>query len=223
MSIGMIRIHHVKIPVTDLGRSMVWYARLLDLVLCREFVEQDALRGAALRSPEASFLIALRERQFCASRPDLAGFDVVALHIISRDALAGLAVKCDRLGIEHSPIRDRGPDEAIVDVPDPDGTVLRFLWERESEQRLRFIGLSFGGDGPPAVYDTPRLPEIACGTRDPDRHGRIVMPASLSQLCSCPVPGTAAPETGTGVRRVPRPACPPEQPPTTASTRAVAI
>ena len=157
MGIGMTGIHHVKIPVTDLDRSAAWYATLLDLVPCREFAEYGALRGAALRSPEASFLIALRQREFCASQPDLAGFDVVALNLATRQALTRFAARCDRLGIEHSPVQDRGPDEAVVDVPDPDGTVLRFLWERQSEQRMRFIGLSFDGDGPPACYDTPRL------------------------------------------------------------------
>jgi catechol 2,3-dioxygenase-like lactoylglutathione lyase family enzyme len=119
MSIGMTRIHHVKIPVTDLGRSVAWYARLLDLVPCREFTEHGALRGAALCSPEAGVLIALRQRQFCASQPDLAGFDIVALHMASREALARFAARCDRLGIEHSPVQDRGPEEAVVDVPDP--------------------------------------------------------------------------------------------------------
>ena len=158
MSIGMTKVHHVKIPVTDLVRSAAWYARLLDLVPLREFQEQGALRGAALRSPEAGFSFALRERQYCASQPDLAGFDVVSVHMASREALAELAAKCDRLGIGHGPIQDRGPNEAIVDVPDPDGTVLRFLWERENEETLRFAGLSFGADGPPTVYDTPRLP-----------------------------------------------------------------
>lgn len=45
-----------------------------------------------------------------------------------------------------------------MDVPDPDGTVLRFFWERENEETLRFMGLSFEADGPPILYDTPRLP-----------------------------------------------------------------
>jgi catechol 2,3-dioxygenase-like lactoylglutathione lyase family enzyme len=158
MSIGMTKVQHVKIPVTDLARSVAWYSRLLDLVPFREFVEQGALRGAALRSPEAGFAVALRERQFCASQPDLAGFDLVALHMANREALADLAAKCDRLGIEHGPIQDRGPNEAVVDVPDPDGAVLRFFWEREDEETSRFLGLSFGADGQPAFYDTPRLP-----------------------------------------------------------------
>jgi catechol 2,3-dioxygenase-like lactoylglutathione lyase family enzyme len=158
MSIGMTSIRHVKIPVTDLPRSVSWYAKVMDLVPFREFVERGVLRGAALRSPEGQFVIALRDRQFCAGQPSLAGFDLVALHMTSREALADLAARCDRLGIEHSPIQDRGPDEAVVDVPDPDGLVLRFFWERETEDALRFLGLSFDGDGPPASYDTPRLP-----------------------------------------------------------------
>lgn len=143
MSIGMTGIRHVKIPVADLVRSASWYARLMDLVPFREFVEQGALRGVALRSPEGRFVIALRDRQFCTGQPSLAGFDPVALHMTSREALADFAARCDRLGIEHNPIQDRGPDEAVVDVPDPDGLILRFFWERETEQALRFLGLSF--------------------------------------------------------------------------------
>lgn len=131
--------------------------QLLDLVPYREFVEHGALRGAALRSPEASFSIALRDRQFCASQPDLTGFDAVALQMASREALSDLAARCDRLGIAHSQVQDRGPHEAVVDVPDPDGTVLRFFWERQSEETLRFMGLSSGAEGQLTFYDTPRL------------------------------------------------------------------
>lgn len=103
MGIGMTKVQHVKIPVTDLRRSVAWYGGLLDLVPFREFVEQGALRGVALRSPEAAVVFALRDRQFCASQPDLAGFDLVALHMASRETLAELAAKCDRLSIEHTP------------------------------------------------------------------------------------------------------------------------
>lgn len=158
MGIGMTKIHHVKIPVTDLTRSAAWYTTLLDLVPLREFVEQGALCGVALRSPEADVSFALRQRQYCAGQPDLAGFDVVAVHMASRQALAELAAKCDRLAIGHGPVQDRGPNEAAMDVPDPDGTVLRFLWERETEETLRFTALSFGASGAPGFYDTPRLP-----------------------------------------------------------------
>ena len=56
MSSGMTRVQHVKIPVSDLGHSAGWYAKLLDLVPFREFVEHGALRGTALRSPEAAIV-----------------------------------------------------------------------------------------------------------------------------------------------------------------------
>ena len=111
---------------------MSWYAKLMDLVPLREFVKQGVLRGVALRSPEGQFVIALRGRQFCTGQPSLAGFDLVALGMNGREALADFAVRCDQLGVEHSPIQDRGPDEAAVDVPDPDGMVLRFFWEHET-------------------------------------------------------------------------------------------
>lgn len=103
-------------------------------------------------------MIALRDRQFCTGQPDSAGFDLVALAVTGPQALADSAARCDRLGVEHSRAQDRGPDEAVVVVPDADGTVLRFFWERETDETLRFLGLSFEVGGPPALYDTPRLP-----------------------------------------------------------------
>ena len=36
---GLDRIAQVKLPVTDLARSVSWYRRLLDLRLWTEFVE----------------------------------------------------------------------------------------------------------------------------------------------------------------------------------------
>ncbi|MBV9094936.1 MAG: hypothetical protein JO132_13870, partial [Streptosporangiaceae bacterium] len=54
----------------------------------------------------------------------------------------------------------------------PDGTVLRFIWERENEETLRFTGLSFDTGKPPAFYDTPRLPaQNAAGQAAPIEKG----------------------------------------------------
>jgi catechol 2,3-dioxygenase-like lactoylglutathione lyase family enzyme len=156
MGIGMTKVLHVKIPVTDLQRSVSWYCSLMELDLSMEFVEQGALRGAALLSREGGFSIALRERAFCASQPNLSGFDPVSLHIASKAALEGIAERCDRLGFEHSPVQDRGPNEAVVDVPDPDGTVMRFYWVGPSGEG-GFQGLAFDDHGEVTFYDTPRL------------------------------------------------------------------
>ncbi|MEJ2862962.1 VOC family protein [Actinomycetospora flava] len=157
MSIGTTRILHVKLPVTDLQHSVDWYCRLMDLVLSYEFVEDGELRGAVLHSPEGGFNLALRLRQYCAGTPDLAGFDVVGFHMTSRESLAGVQERCAALGADSTGIQDRGPHEAVVDVTDPDGTLLRFYWADLAAAPDVFQGLEFHGDGPPDRVTEPRL------------------------------------------------------------------
>lgn len=156
MAIGMTRVLHVKIPVTDLQASVTWYSDLMDLSLMHEFIEDDEVRGAALKSDEGNFSFALRLREHCESKPDLTGFDVVALHMQTRDALARLSDKCAMLDLHHTRIQDRGPNEAIVDVTDPDGTVLRFYWVGPDEAEA-FVGMSFQTTGAPVFSTEPRL------------------------------------------------------------------
>lgn len=43
---GLDRIAQIKLPVTDLARSVTWYRLLLDLRLWAEFVEDGVLGGA---------------------------------------------------------------------------------------------------------------------------------------------------------------------------------
>ena len=160
MGIGMTKVLHVKIPVTDLQRSAAWYAALMDLELSREFIEDGALRGAALHSAEAGFAFALRLREHCASKPSLEGFDVVALHMESREALEKLHARCVSLDVGCTDIQDRAEHEAVVDVSDPDGTVLRFYWVGEPEEADRFLGIMFEGGRPPTLTSTPRLDHL---------------------------------------------------------------
>ena len=74
---GLDRIAQVKLPVTDLAVSVPWYCRLLDLRLWVEIVEDGVLRGAGLIDRAGRFNVSLRDREVCASTPDLTGFDVV--------------------------------------------------------------------------------------------------------------------------------------------------
>lgn len=157
MAVGMTKVLHIKLPVTDLQRSVDWYAALMDLHLKYEFIEHDELRGAALRSAEGGFSFALRLREHCEGRPDLNGFDVVALHMVSREAIVAMRDRCERLGVTCSPVQDRGEHEAIVDVTDPDGTILRFYWVDESVDSGSFVGMIFTGAGPPQLTSVPRL------------------------------------------------------------------
>jgi catechol 2,3-dioxygenase-like lactoylglutathione lyase family enzyme len=79
MNLGLMRIRHLKLPVTDLRTSVAWHQALLGLAVAGDFVEQGSLRGVQLVDPGGGFAIALRDHRYCASRPDLAGFDLFAI------------------------------------------------------------------------------------------------------------------------------------------------
>jgi catechol 2,3-dioxygenase-like lactoylglutathione lyase family enzyme len=145
----------VKLPVTDLARSVGFYTRLLDLRLWVEIVEHDVVRGAGLIDRDGRYNISLRDRDVCASTPDLTGFDVVAFRPADRDALVRLAERCDREGFPHTDVVD-GPTGAVLDVTDPDGTVLRFY--HFTMPTGGFTGVVFGDGGVEAGhYSVPRL------------------------------------------------------------------
>jgi hypothetical protein len=97
------------------------------LEVAAEFAERGVVRGVQLMDPAGGFGIAPRDREFCAGKPVLAGFDVFALEVDSVAVLHRLAQHSERLGIEHDGVQDRGAYGASLDVADPDGTVLRFL------------------------------------------------------------------------------------------------
>jgi catechol 2,3-dioxygenase-like lactoylglutathione lyase family enzyme len=157
VGIGMTKVLHVKIPVTDLEHSADWYVRLMDLELAREFIEDGQLRGVALYSPEGRSSFALRMREHCPGQPVLEGFDVVALHMATREHLVRLRERCARLGITCSAVQDRSDGEAVVDVADPDGTVLRFYWVGQSDRPDHFVGIVFDHGQVTRLTSTPQL------------------------------------------------------------------
>src|SRR2546428_13965360 len=70
-------IHHLKLPVTDLARSLEWYRSRLGYQVQVEFVEQGTLVGCGLAHPAGGPDLALRldpDRARAA-----AGFDYFAL------------------------------------------------------------------------------------------------------------------------------------------------
>jgi len=151
---GLTRIGQVKLPVTDLARSVAWYRDLLGLRLWAEFVEDGVLRGAGLVDGDGRFAIALRERDACAGRPSLDGFDVVAFLPDAEDVLHELVARCERLGVVHHGIH-RTPDGAALDIPDPDGTVLRFY--HYTGPLTGFTGIETRDGAHVGRYGVPRL------------------------------------------------------------------
>jgi hypothetical protein len=88
------------------------------------------------------------------SPASLDGFDVVAFLPASRSVLEDIAARCDRLGIAHSGIYETGAGPRL-DVPDPDGTVVRFYhYTGPTEQ---FTGLEMRDGQVVGTDQTPRL------------------------------------------------------------------
>ncbi|WP_203886294.1 VOC family protein [Planotetraspora kaengkrachanensis] len=147
-------IRQVKLPVSDLQRSVTWYRSLLGLELGWEFVEQGVVRGAVLVDRATGLLIGLRDRTVIPGQPSLTGFDAFSLGVPSVEALHKLRDRCEQLGFAHADLMDRGPGGWQLDVPDPDGTVVRFLSPLANSG---FRGVEFFTDGTMAFYDEPRL------------------------------------------------------------------
>ncbi len=156
MGLGIKRIRQLKLPVSDLEASARWYAALFGLENAAEFVEQDVLRGVVLADHGAGFVIGLREREVCASKPVLAGHDIAAFELAGKEEVDALLAWCVELGVRHGEIHDRGEYGVAVDVADPDGTVLRFVAGAHTGPPGAFAGIEFGS-GPPIIYDQPRL------------------------------------------------------------------
>jgi catechol 2,3-dioxygenase-like lactoylglutathione lyase family enzyme len=115
-------LHHVKLPVINVERSVEWYGRAFGFTCAWESREDGELCGAALRHPDSGLQLALRRDPQRATA--LAGFDTVCLAVGTRCDLDTVLAGLDERGVGHgSPFAGRGGD--AVDVPDPDGHLVR--------------------------------------------------------------------------------------------------
>ena len=117
-------IHHIKIPVSNVGRSRAWYERTLGFHVTIEFVEDGEVKGVALGREGCQPQIALRHDPDRARA--LSGFDLVALLVDSRDDVHAWAATFDEAGQSHGGvvIGHRG-GAVLVGLRDPDGIEIR--------------------------------------------------------------------------------------------------
>lgn len=156
MKLPIVGVRQIKLPVSDLATSARWYTDLFDLELANEFFEDGGVRGVVLADHEEGFVVALRQREYCASSPALDGFDVCAFKLRTTEDMAAVIERCAELGIEHGDVDDRGAFGTALDIADPDGTVLRFVTGTHTGPPGSFAGVELGS-GPPVIYDQPRL------------------------------------------------------------------
>jgi catechol 2,3-dioxygenase-like lactoylglutathione lyase family enzyme len=118
-------IHHLKIPVSDLARSLPWYQQVLGLAVALEFPDADGvMRGVAGAVPGlGGTLLALREDPGAAA--GVRGFDPVAFAVNGQDGLRAWTVHFDGHGIGHTPVL-KATTGSLVAADDPDGMHVLF-------------------------------------------------------------------------------------------------
>lgn len=121
MAATITGIHHLKIPVSDLGRSRAWYERALGLRVGVEFPDDDGtVRGVA--GEIGGIGVALRENPAAAA--GTTGFDPICFSIADRAAAEAWVAHLDEVGAEHSPVA-KASSGWVVRVHDPDGIEIR--------------------------------------------------------------------------------------------------
>ncbi|MEU5866564.1 VOC family protein [Nonomuraea sp. NPDC047529] len=115
--------HHVKLPVSNVHKSLEWYRRVLGLDVAIEFVEDGVLRGVALSDAAHTMMIALREEP--GRTGGWSGFDPVALAVPTLEALHAWSDHLDALGVGHSDIAEGSAGWLIGGLLDPDGIEIR--------------------------------------------------------------------------------------------------
>ncbi|MGP8059759.1 MAG: VOC family protein [Acidimicrobiales bacterium] len=115
-------LHGVRIPVTDALVSKDWYMTVLGLEPVLDLEEEQGVVGVVLRHP-TGFVIGLHQEPHRAGA--LRGFAVIGLTVTDRVQLERWRDELQRLGRAHGPL-EAGHLGWFMDVPDPDGVVVRF-------------------------------------------------------------------------------------------------
>lgn len=121
-------IHHVKIPVTDLTRSIDWYAQVFDFRATWEFPEADGVvRGVGGVLPGlGDTMVAIRVNPKAAE--GCRNFDPVSFAVQDHADIEAWATHLDRLGVPHSPVIEASIGWLLV-FNDPDGLELHlYSW-----------------------------------------------------------------------------------------------
>lgn len=121
-------VHHVKIPVTDLGRSLDWYRRVFGLRPTMAFPDADGVvRGFAGEIPGLGpAIVAFRVNP--AAAEGCRGFDPVSFAVDGQDDLERWVEHLDGVGVKHSPIVEASVGWLLV-FDDPDGITLHlYTW-----------------------------------------------------------------------------------------------
>lgn len=117
-------IHHLKLPVSDLDKSLDWYTTNLGYELMVNFVEQGVRMGVSMDHPGGGPELALRLEPDRAAAA--AGFDYFSIGVPGQEAIEALAAHLTERGVDHGEVFRTPVGWVLPGVHDPDGHELRF-------------------------------------------------------------------------------------------------
>ncbi len=117
-------VHHLKLPVSNLGRSIDWYQSRLGYRVVLEFHENNRLAGVSMDHPNGGPGLGLA---LAPERADVAaGFDYFAIGVPDRAAMLALADHLTSLGEGHAGVHFATHGWILPMLHDPDGHEVRF-------------------------------------------------------------------------------------------------
>ncbi|OFI37115.1 glyoxalase-like domain protein [Arthrobacter sp. SW1] len=117
-------VHHLKLPVSDIKRSVEWYGSRLGYQVTTEFTEKDKLVGVIMNHPAGGPVFGLRLDPELAARA--AGFDYFSIGVPTKEDLESLAARLKDFGDGHAGVHFATVGWILPGTHDPDGHEVRF-------------------------------------------------------------------------------------------------
>ena len=117
-------IHHVRVPVSDLDRSVEFWTATFGFERDFDFPGDEGPIATALTHPATDTHVVLWKD--AARAVSSAGFTSVGLGVPDRASIDALAAELDVAGIPHQGIEPSFVEVKLVGVADPDGNLVNF-------------------------------------------------------------------------------------------------